>query len=529
MWNIINKLKEENTGAQKGLIFMTIVSSVSEILLIVVINAVLLDGTSKERFFYIFLILLLLYIFSTNYSERMIIVHAERMTTDIRERIVESVRNAELESYEEIGEYALIDCISSDTEYIAEIIPILWGILRDSVVIVGGLTYLFFLSPVASLLMALAIFCGILAYVQQQKEIKQQFLNAREKGTLLFEFFDQLIYGFKELRINDEKSDDFFHTRLKPLAGEMRDAMIDVENRFINTDIAMMVIWNLLIFLMVFILPVTEYVASDMAIMSVNVILFLPIFHVIGPLPSISQADMAFKRIIMLEEQLEELDIEEVVSDRRKHDFRKIGYSKIRFHYYDEEGDKEFSIGPINMSINRGEILFVTGGNGSGKSTLLKVITGLYHPASGRVEMDGSKIAMAEHRYLFSAIFTDFHLFDRLYGMRDVGDAQVSNLIEQMKLQEKVTCSSGKFDTLDLSTGQRKRLALIVARLEDRPIYVFDEWAAGQDPEFREYFYMELLPQFKRQGKTIIAVTHDDHYFHAADRVLKMEYGAING
>jgi ABC-type siderophore export system, fused ATPase and permease components len=104
-------------------------------------------------------------------------------------------------------------------------------------------------------------------------------------------------------------------------------------------------------------------------------------------------------------------------------------------------------------------------------------------------------------------------------------DAQA--LLAALQLTQKVTLKEGKFSTLALSTGQRKRLALLVAWLEDRPFYLFDEWAADQDPAFREVFYHQLLPALTARGKAVVVITHDDRYFHLADRCLKLEWGQL--
>jgi putative ATP-binding cassette transporter len=118
-------------------------------------------------------------------------------------------------------------------------------------------------------------------------------------------------------------------------------------------------------------------------------------------------------------------------------------------------------------------------------------------------------------------------LFGKLYGLRDLDPGQVNALLERMQLDTKTAYVDGRFTSLNLSTGQRKRMGLLIALLEDKPICVFDEWAAEQDPEFRSYFYEELLHQLKEEGKTIIAVSHDDRYFHHADKIIKMEYGQL--
>ncbi|ETR66800.1 MAG: hypothetical protein OMM_05479 [Candidatus Magnetoglobus multicellularis str. Araruama] len=182
----------------------------------------------------------------------------------------------------------------------------------------------------------------------------------------------------------------------------------------------------------------------------------------------------------------------------------------------------------VSCAFNPGEIVFMIGGNGSGKSTFLKVLTGLYLPFSGHITINGAPAQIDEQRNLFSAIFTDFHLFDRFYGIQNgIDPKKVNDLLKLMKLDHKVSVKNNQFSTTDLSTGQRKRLAMIIAIMEDKPIYVFDEWAADQSPEFRDYFYYQLLPALKQKGKTVIAVTHDQQYFDIADRILELDYGCL--
>src|SRR5690606_27967207 len=106
-------------------------------------------------------------------------------------------------------------------------------------------------------------------------------------------------------------------------------------------------------------------------------------------------------------------------------------------------------------------------------------------------------------------------------------DIETQKHLAQLQLDHKVRVENGTFSTLRLSQGQRKRLALLVAYLEDRPFYVFDEWAADQDPVFKKIFYTEILPSLKAKGKTVIAITHDDGYFHVADRCFKFEDGKL--
>jgi putative ATP-binding cassette transporter len=202
------------------------------------------------------------------------------------------------------------------------------------------------------------------------------------------------------------------------------------------------------------------------------------------------------------------------------------------FHSYQhEKDDSHFVLGPINLRFHPGELVFLVGGNGSGKSTLAKIITGLYVPEAGELRLDGKPITdknRDDYRQLFSAVFADFYLFDTLRGLRNGNlDEQAAEYLEQLHLQHKVRVKNGTLSTTSVSQGQRKRLALLTAYLEDRPFYLFDEWAADQDPHFKSVFYTQLLPELKARGKTVLVISHDDKYFHVADRIIKLDYGQL--
>jgi putative ATP-binding cassette transporter len=201
------------------------------------------------------------------------------------------------------------------------------------------------------------------------------------------------------------------------------------------------------------------------------------------------------------------------------------------YRYEDETADNIFTLGPMDMTIQAGSLVFVTGGNGSGKTTLAKIITGLYAPESGEVRWGDRRVTVetiSQYRRLFSAVWSDGHVFDVLPEYEHPGQkATVDNYLRGLKLNRKVTVTGGKISTTELSQGQRKRLALLAAFLEDRPIYLFDEFAADQDPEFREVFYLQILDQLKARGKTVIVISHDDRYFSLADHFVRLDLGQI--
>jgi putative ATP-binding cassette transporter len=202
----------------------------------------------------------------------------------------------------------------------------------------------------------------------------------------------------------------------------------------------------------------------------------------------------------------------------------------LEFDYRDAEGARLFQLGPLDLEIAAGETVFFVGGNGSGKSTLLKLLTSLYEPRSGSLLVNDGPLLdenRQSYREQVGAVFSDYHLFGRLYGLEHVTDAQANEMIDFLGLHGKTRVEDGKLETLDLSGGQRKRLGFLVALLEDRPILVLDEVAADQDPDFRRRFYDEILPELQRRGKTLLLATHDDLYFHAADRLVVLDEGKI--
>jgi putative ATP-binding cassette transporter len=173
-------------------------------------------------------------------------------------------------------------------------------------------------------------------------------------------------------------------------------------------------------------------------------------------------------------------------------------------------------------------VSFIVGGNGSGKTTLAKLIVGLYAPERGHVLIDDVPVSESR-RNICSAVFSDFHLFDSLleHNAEAALDEEGNRLLTRLHLQHKVQMCGGAFTTRALSQGQRKRLALVVAHLEDRPVLVFDEWAADQDPTFKEFFYHEVLSELRERRKLVIVITHDDRYFPVADQLIRMENGQI--
>jgi putative pyoverdin transport system ATP-binding/permease protein len=203
----------------------------------------------------------------------------------------------------------------------------------------------------------------------------------------------------------------------------------------------------------------------------------------------------------------------------------------VTFTYRDGDDDEGFLLGPVDLALRPGELVILAGGNGSGKTTLVKLISGLYTPESGILRLDGRVLHDEDresYRQLFSVVFADGYVFPDLLGLGADGiETRARDGLERLGLAAQVSVRGSSFSTLDLSQGQRRRLALLGAWLEDRPICIFDEWAANQDPTFKQFFYHKLLPELRAAGKAILVISHDESHFDIADRVVRLEDGRL--
>jgi putative ATP-binding cassette transporter len=373
---------------------------------------------------------------------------------------------------------------------------------------------------------------GVLGY--QLPIMKAQVLlrQAREKYGRMLGLFRALTLGNKELKMHKARRQEFFDVLFEETASSLRDYNLASVKLYTAAATWGQTLVFVLVGLVIFAVPTLQKVDSALLVACTLTILYLmtPLQFVMNNMPILSRATVSLRKIKELGIQLTEIEEEAATQNRMPNP----GWKNLEFegvtHAYGREGEtSSFVLGPLNVSLSRGELLFVTGGNGSGKTTFIKLLTGLYVPETGRISLDDCPITdnnREDYREYFSAVFSDFYLFEELLGLTDVNNRS-SEYLERLKLSHKVKIQEGKLSTTDLSQGQRKRLALLTAYLEDRLIYIFDEWAADQDPYFKRIFYLELLPELKQRGKTVVTVTHDDKYFDVADRILKFEEGQL--
>ena len=535
----LDLVKRESAQVRQKILITSAVSGFANAAILAIINqaARAADFTTVNvRYFTMFVIAMALYIICLRVSSR----EMSRVMIDvvhrIRLRVADKVQNSELVVLYGIGKNRILSAITQEATIIADSGGNIISGLQSAIVVFFAFFYIAFLSLPAFFLTLLTSLIGI-GIVQQSRTLSRKWIKAtKSKEVEFLNYTTDAIEGFKETKINARRRSDL-RVDLERCSTEITELRIKTENLSTGNTILAQSTFYVLIASVVFILPQLIPTYSQVIVEITTAILFIigPLRLIIGLVPYFTMCDEATRAIVTLEQALDETHAaarngagpSAAVPVPTRFDV--LTLDNISFAYKHNNADV-FAIGPLSFTVNAGQIVFIIGGNGSGKSTLLKVLAGLYPPDGGSLQLDGVPITterIQSYRELFAAIFSDFYLFERLYGLLGADPEAISTLLTEMQLGDKVQAVNDRWSTRELSTGQRKRLALVVSLLDRRPLLVFDELAADQDPEFRRFLYEELLPRLKAEGRTIIAATHDDRYFHVADKVISMEHGKV--
>jgi putative ATP-binding cassette transporter len=501
--------------------------------LLAVINAVVKNGHSSALL-WSFVGLCALLPLTRFTSEFLLTQLGQGATFNLRMQLCDQILAAPLRHLEQVGVPRLLAALSDDVPAITGAILIIPLLCVNAALVVGCLVYMGILSPVLLAIVLGFMVVGIASYQIPIIKVQKIFERARKDANALQRHFRALTQGTKELKIHSRRRQAFISEELKVTADSMRRYNIAGQNLYSAAASWGQTLVFVVIGLILFLLPTVRNLSSTMMIAYALSLLYLmtPLQIILNTLPQLSRANVALRNVEQLGFTLSSQESEEVGETAPPISTWETLELKSITHTYHREGESDdFVLGPIDLTFRPGELVFITGGNGSGKTTLVKLLTGLYMPEQGHISLDGEPVGNIRkefYRQYFSAVFSDFYLFEQMLGLINPElDNQAREYLSQLKLSHKVEIVNGKLSTIELSQGQRKRLALLTAYLEDRPIYIFDEWAADQDPQFKAVFYMQLLPELKGRGKTVFVISHDDRYYHVADRVIKLDDGQV--
>jgi putative ATP-binding cassette transporter len=475
-----------------------------------------------------FLGLLLLLMAVTLASQLALTVLGHHFVYRLRGEFIKRILDTQVERIEQIGSAQLLAGLTSDVRAITIAFVRLPELIQGIILTIGSAAYLAWLSPQMLFVTAVWVAITIIGGWLLVSKVYRHMAKLRDIEDNLYTDFQTIIEGRKELALNRQRAQLIYETVYQEDARNYRHHIVRADTFHLSavnwSNIMMLGAIGLVFFMANSLGWANTAVAATYSL----TLLFLrtPLLSAVGALPTLLTAQVAFDKLNTFQLTAYHPDF---IVPKAASNWKTLELRNLVFHY----GEQGFEVGPINMTLKRGELVFLIGGNGSGKSTLAMLLTGLYRPVSGQILLDGEEIDGAnreKYRSLFSAVFTDVHLFDRLIDNQGqaADPAKVQAWLARLQMQDKVKLEGNKVLNLKLSKGQSKRLALLLATAEQRDILLLDEWAADQDPHFRRIFYRELLPWLQEMGKTVFAISHDDHYFLHADRLLEMREGKLS-
>lgn len=534
----MNMMKYLYQHSRSLLVFATVVGLVSGLsgtFLAMMISRTASGEPKTVMLAVVFFLACLLQVSSKSLSEIMMLKLAQNAIARLRVTISEKLLATPQRRLQELGKPSLLVIATRDVDTFIQAlqaVPVLFG---NIIVLLTCLAYVAWLSWSVFLTFVATLIVGVLAFTAAERKPLRELVNVREQIDTMYRYFRDLIEGSRELQLNQKRGALFIEKVIKPGADKYRDTYMRCMSGYFYVANVGNILFYVVIGVILFVVPLWSNQANDTLTKVTMMLLFLirPISDIMTLLPSARQGSIALGRIRQLDADLAQTEVPLLAAAATESEpapaHWQITLSQLQ-HRYVNEHERSFQLGPIDLSLNAGEIVFIVGGNGSGKTTLAMLLLGLYEAESGQITLNGAPIGarnVAAYRSLFSAVFADFHLFEQLLTISEEQEERARDYLRLLEMDSKVRIVDGAFSTTALSTGQRKRLALVVAYLEDRAIYVFDEWAADQDPVFKRVFYTMLLPDLKRRGKTVVIITHDDAYFSCADRVVKLEAGKL--
>lgn len=534
IFRAIRSTSQISIGALVGYTILSILSGLAGFAFIALVNQLIAQAikggvpTDDPTYLGMFAGLIAVFFISRRWLAGGIIKLSQRIYWNTRMEVIRLLIRA---PYRDVKRQKaeVFSTLTQDVGNITQASILVIDFITSVVLIVACLVYMAFISLSLFGISALAILLGIGLYQVMANASTRRFNRARDLEGNFMDAFNSVLRGAKEIQMAPSKGRSIYKNKIVPVSNDAFDNNKKAYIGFLNSQLIGQLLFYALITFILLYAGAWLGTSTTVSIGFVFVLLYIlgPIGTVMMVIPVMSRALISVQRMQALRTNLESKVKPEAESKLPSQEaFQNLSYEDYGFSY----GPGQFEVGPIEFSIDKGQVVFIYGGNGSGKTTFMNALISLYAPTSGGVRLNGEALDPKEveaFRSLFSVVFGDFYLFDEFYGFEDFDKEKASAYLKIFEIEDKVEMEEKGFSSIDLSTGQRKRLALIAALLEERPILVLDEWAADQDPHFRKRFYTEIIPMLKAEGRTILAITHDDAYYHCADELYRMEYGKL--
>jgi putative ATP-binding cassette transporter len=532
--DLVQFFTRESPRELKRLVWLSFFVGVTNTLLIALINKCasdVTDGKSVMWEFFLFCFLLLAFLLITNRANRENIHNSQELIHRFKMRIMHDILRSDLSRLDQIGRGEILQILARDAQQVSQSVAVLVNLAQSAATLICLTLYMATISLVA---FALTLGSSVLIFVlgaRQLLSVTGKYVDVMDKDIAANALFEDFLNGYKEIKMNSKRALDVTHdiVKMSKDSNTIRQGLLISSTNFFNYLTVMMYV---IVGTMIFIVPVFSVGFSQHVTETTTTALFLAasLTGMIQSIPVLSLSNVSAKILRDLESRLS-FGMDQFAAKRHDQDFgavQNITLDHVKYHHPTSHSGRPFVLGPVTYTFELGKVYYIRGNNGSGKTTLMRLLTGLYAPSDGQILVDGTVVKQPvdkSFRDMFAVVFSDFYLFKKMYGLTNYSQDEIDALLKLFKMQGKLSIEHGSFSDLSFSTGQRKRIALLVAILEKRPFIILDEWAADQDPEFRQEFYEHIIPMFREMGKGVIAITHDDQYYDTADHVLYMADG----